>query len=465
MKTSTTELLERMPPNDAEAELGVVGGIMLKPDVVDAVAAVVRSDDFYDDANRRLFANIEAMHVDGRKIDRTLLIAELRKSGDFEAIGGAAYIYKVLQAVPNAAHAEHYARVVADLSTLRQMINVGTEIVQRAFEAGANPTEVLAEAEGRVFAIGESRNRVSRAAPIGNSLLDAMDQIDARSRSGKVDGVPTGFRQLDDLTGGMRPGALWIVGARPSCGKTAFALNVAAHVAKREEQTALFVSLEMSAVEISERLLASEGKVNSQSIRSGTISRDDQRRLVEVSHDLADIPLIVDDAPALTVLQIAATARRHKRQGDLRLVVVDYLTLISPADSRAPRQEQVATISRQLKGLARDVEVPVLCLAQLNRQADGQAPRLSHLRESGAIEQDADLVAFLHKPTPATDTIAGDSGPVELIVAKQRSGPTGVVPLLWLPRYVRFAPPAAERCAALEEWSDGSDRDPNEWRP
>ena len=455
-----SEILDRQPPCNIEAELGVLGSILLLPHVCDEVAMIVRAEDFYDDANRKLFAHILAMHDDGRKVDRTLLIEELRKSGDFEAIGGAAFIAKVLQAVPNAAHAEHYARVVADKATSRALIHASTDILREAYDESEKPKELLGRAEQRIFSILDGRG-TSTVADISEILHEAMDRIDARMKGEHgAGGTETGFVELDHLLGGLHGSELIVLAARPSMGKTALAMNIAEHAAIRQGVPTLFVSLEMASVELADRMLCSVAKVNGHRLRNGTISGDDLKRLVEKSGEISQAPLFVDDSPSRTVTEIAAAARRiRRREKALGLIAVDYLQLIEPDNAKDPRQEQVAKITRRLKGLAREMEVPVLCLAQLNRQTEAtkdNRPRLSHLRESGAIEQDADVVMFVHREEyyhrgEEADDVEGQA---EVIIAKQRNGPIGEVKLNWQKEYTRFINPASPRQEAFSDYSD-----------
>jgi len=457
-----SEMLDRQPPFDLDAEVGVLGSILLMPDVCDDVAMVLRAEDFYDDANRRLFQQMQEMHDAGRKIDVTLLVDRLKTAGDFEAVGGAAYLYKVSQSVPNAAHARYYARIVREKATLRSLIDAGTEILRGAYEAGNEPKELLSDAEQKIFSILDSRGS-STVSDIREILHAAMDRIDSRMKGDHMPGgVETGFTDFDDLTGGLHDSELVVLAARPSMGKTALAMNIAEYVAVELNQPVLFVSLEMSAIELADRMLCSVARVNGHRLRNGTISHTDRQRLVEKAGELSRAPLFVDDSPSRTVSEIAATARRiHRREGNLGLVVIDYLQLIEPDNvggsrQQPSRQEQVARMTRRLKGMAREASVPVLCVAQLNRQAEDSKiprPRLSHLRESGAIEQDADVVMFVHREEyyhhgDDKDQYAGEA---EIIIAKQRNGPIGTIEVRWEKEFTRFQNLAPER---LQEFDD-----------
>lgn len=456
---SATEMLDRKLPFDPEAEMGVLGSIILMPDACDEVALIVRSDDFHDDAHRRLFRHMQEMHDAGTKIDITLLVDRLKKAGEFDTVGGAAYLYKISKSVPNAAHARYYARIVREKSTLRSLINASTEILRDAYEAQREPKHLLSDAEQKIFAILDNRGSTNVAA-IRDVLHDAMDRIDARMRGEHTaGGVETGFLKLDALTGGLHNSELVILAARPSMGKTAFAMNIAEYVALHLRVPTLFCSLEMSAIELADRLLCSVAKVNGHKLRNGTLSHADRIRLVEKAAEISQCPLFVDDSPSRTVSEIAAAARRiARREKRLGLVVIDYLQLIEPDDTDAPRQEQVARIARRLKGLAREAEVPVLCLAQLNRQAEDSKdhrPRLSHLRESGAIEQDADVVMFVHREEyyhRGADKEEHE-GMAEIIVAKQRNGPVGDIELRWEKEFTRFQNLAPERHQEFDDYN------------
>lgn len=458
----TSEILDRQPPLDLDAELGVLGSILLKPDACDDVALILRSDDFYDDANRKLFEHMLAMHDAGRKIDLTLLVDRLKTAGDFETVGGAAYLAKVYQSVPNAAHATYYAQIVREKATFRALINASTEILRDAYDESGESKELLSQAEQKIFAILDGRG-TDTVADIRKILHDAMDRIDARMRGEHTaGGVDSGYTELDALTGGLHNSELIILAARPSMGKTALAMNIAENVAMRSAVPTLFISLEMSAIELADRLLCSVARVNGHRLRNGTLSNEDRRRLVERAAEISLAPLFVDDSPSRTVTEIAAAARRIRRRekGRLGLVVIDYLQLIEPDNPKDPRQEQVAKIARRLKGLARELQVPVLCLAQVSRQAEDSKdhrPRLSHLRESGAIEQDADVVMFVHREEyyRRGEEQAQFAGLAEVIVAKQRNGPVGDVELIWKKDFTRFEDKAPDRLEEFDNFNSG----------
>jgi replicative DNA helicase len=455
----TSEILDRSPPFNLEAETAVLGSIILNPNVIDDVTLIIRPDDFFDEAHRKLYEHMLELHDAGRKIDITLLVEKLKGAGDFERLGGAAFLARTSQAVANYAHAGFYAEIVREKSTFRALIDASTEILRDAYEEGQESKQVLGQAEQRIFSILDSRGSMV-VSSIREILHDAMDRIDARMRGEHTQGgVDTGFTDLDSLTGGLHNSELIILAARPSMGKTAFAMNIAEHVSMKLLVPTLFISLEMSAIELADRLLCSSAGVNGHRLRNGTISNDDRSRLVEKASEMSRAPLFVDDSPSRMVTEIAAAARRiRRREGRLGLVVIDYLQLIEPDNPKDPRQEQVARIARRLKGLARELSIPVLCLAQLNRQAEDSKdhrPRLSHLRESGAIEQDADVVMFVHREEyfRSGEDRQQFAGQAEIIVAKQRNGPVGDVELLWQKDYTRFVDKAPERLQDFDDYN------------
>jgi replicative DNA helicase len=461
-----TELSDRQPPFDREAEVGVLGSIVLLPDVLDDVIQIVRPDDFYDDAHRKLFLHMTALHESSKKIDPTLLVDRLKSAGDFEAVGGAAYLSKVINAVPNAAHATYYAEIVREKSTFRGLIYAATEILRDAYDQTQEASHLLGQAEQKIFSILDSRSD-NKVQTISEVVLNAMERLDARiAGTHAAGGCDYGYRDLDEKTAGLHQGELVILAARPSMGKTAFAMNVAENVALGQNVPALFVSLEMSSLELADRLLCSVARVNGHRLRNGTVSQEDRLKLVDKAGELSRAPLFVDDSPSRTVTEIAAAARRiMRRHGGLGLIVIDYLQLIEPDNPKDPRQEQVAKIARRLKGMAREMKVPVMCLAQLNRQTEAgkdNIPRLSHLRESGAIEQDADVVMFVHREEyysrgEEREQVAGQA---QIIIAKQRNGPIGDINLEWLRDFTRFQDPVPERHKDFDQFNDRQMVDP-----
>lgn len=449
-------ILDRSPPYDLNVERAVLGCMLLNPDVVNELTLLIRGEDFFDDAHQKLYQTMINMFDSGRKIDITLLVNELKGRGEFELIGGAAYLAQLANSVPNAAHAVYYGEIVRSKATLRRLISASSEILRDAYDESIDSKQLLSQAEQRIFQIQDERSS-SQAKTVANVLTDSLKRIDLRMQGEQLaSGVLTHFTDFDRMTGGLHNGELVILAARPSMGKTAFAMNIAEQVAMKEGAPTLFVSLEMNAIELVDRLLCSVAKVNGSRLRVGTILPEEQKRLLSHAAQISLAPLYIDDTPSRTVSEVAAVARRiTQKEKDkpngrpLGLIVIDYLQLLEPDNSKDPRQEQVAKIARRLKMLAREQSVPVLCLSQLNRQSEegkDHRPKLSHLRESGAIEQDADVVMFVHreeyyrKPEDAADV----AGQAQIIIAKQRNGPIGDVDLVWERNFTRFLNKAAE---------------------
>jgi len=458
----SAELLDRTPPHNLEAERGVLGSVLLDTELLDDLALLLRPEDFYSDAHDKLFRHLLAVHEQGRRADVTLVAEHLRTAGELEVIGGLAYLLDIAQSVPHAANARFYADIVLAKSTQRALIKAGTEILRDAYDPTSDPREMLGRAEERMFQIHDQRGG-TEVQHVKDVLVEAFDHIDKRLQHGKATGVATHFDDLDELTGGMHPSELVILAARPSMGKTALATNIATHVALKEKTPVLFVSLEMSRLELAQRMLCAHGQIDGRKFRSGFVSAAEREQLVKASSELSQATLFVDDSPSRTMTEIAANGRRLKRRNGLGLIVIDYLQLIEPDNAKDSRQEQVARIARRLKGLARELKVPVLCLAQLNRQTEASKeniPRLSHLRESGAIEQDADVVMFVHReeyyaqreelePGGGKEHLRGLA---QIIIAKQRNGPVGDVRLSWDDRYTRFTNRAVGR---FEDYQPG----------
>lgn len=447
------EILDGVPPNDAEAEMALLGAVFLRADVLDDVSLIVSPSDFYDPRNTILFEGLCRMHNAGEKIDSALYAAMARKekvwSGDF-GMGGAAYLAEILQACPTAANANYYAAIVRDMAIKRDLRIAGQMIMQSGHRPETEGPVAMNEAEEIILKIRDKRGALtSRVTTVASVLSDAMAALEDRA-SGKVShGLDTGFVDLDRLVG-FRPSELLILAARPSMGKTALALNIASNLAAESRKPVLFFSLEMNALTVGDRLLSSWSEVDGERMRRGVLTPQERTAIIEASAALSQSPFMLDDSHVLKVQDIMAVSRRQKRRKGLALIVVDYLQLIQPENARDPREQQVAQISRRLKGLARELEVPVLCLAQLNRQVETGAdkrPRLSHLRESGAIEQDADVVFFVHRPeyylTNPADRNAV-KGQAEVIVEKNRNGRTGLANLVWREHIVTFSNASAK---------------------
>lgn len=443
----TPEVLDRLPPQSLEAEKGVIGSIILDPLLCDEIVPIVQPEDFYSDAHEALFRHIIEINNAGRRVDNTLLIERLKQQGDYERIGGAAYLAEIYQDVPLASNGVHYAQIVREKAIIRRLITVGREIIVEAHNTAVEPREMLNLAEAKIFNIRDERDG-GQLTSFHDLVLEVWERLDARmSKDQGQNVVPTGFADLDKcFSGGFREGELIILAARPSMGKTALATNIAEHVTVRYKIPTMFVSLEMSRLELGERMLSAFAKVDSSKMRDLVLSQADQGKLRDKGDEYSAAPLFIDDTPSRSLLEIAASARRLKRKEGLGLIIIDYLQLIEPDNTKDSRQEQVARMARRLKAMAREIKVPVLCLAQLNRQAEAtrdNIPRLSHLRESGAIEQDADVVMFVHREEYYLTQEERDARPdvigqAKVIIAKHRNGPTGEIDLHWFANYTRF---------------------------
>jgi replicative DNA helicase len=437
---------DRLPPQSREAEKGVLGSILRDNTVLNDVQKFLRVENFYFDAHQKIYQAINDCYNDGKPVDLVILHETLKGRKQLEDVGGVPYLAELWEAAPTAANAEYYAQIVRDKAIVRNLIHTSTELLRDAYDGIIGPDELLGQAERKILEIAE-RGIVGETHTLEKTLKDAFDRIDVRMGSAhlSVSGVPTGFIDLDNMTAGLQNNELVIIAARPSVGKTAFALNIVRHVAVEERMPVFFVSLEMARVELAERLLACQAQVDSFKIRKGTLNSDDLQRLMRASDQLRGNPrdglvkVYIDDTPAQSLLRIAANARRLKLRHGLRLVVIDYLQLIEPENRRDPRQEQVAQISRRLKFLARELQIPVIALAQVNRASEDRQdhrPRLSDLRESGSIEQDADTVMMLHRPGRVDKSVEDNT--LEVILEKQRNGPTGTITLSYIKQYMRY---------------------------
>ena len=431
----------RQPPHDIAAEQGVLGGILvLGEDAMATVAARLRPEDFYDPRHGLIYKAMVALYDKAMPVDEITLTGRLRDEGLLEKVGGAAYLAELADVAITTAHVEHYAEIVRHKALLREFIRAASQAIEAAFSQQAEPIAALEEAERAIFAATQQRF-AEQMVPMNEVVSSALGVIERRfKRKGEVSGVPTGFKKLDELTYGLQPGDLIIIAGRPSMGKTAFALNIAANASIRHGVPTAIFSLEMSKEQLGLRLLSSEARVSGSRIRSGFLSLErDWPALTQAADTLARAPLFIDDTPAITVLEMRAKARRLKSAHDLGLIVVDYLQLMRSSSSPDSREQEISDISRSLKALAKELNVPVVALSQLNRRVEertNKRPMLSDLRESGAIEQDADVIAFIYREKvynhEAADNIA------EIILGKQRNGPTGVVKLAFLEEITRF---------------------------
>lgn len=429
----------KLPPQNLEAEQGVLGSVLLLNEAMDDIVEILKPEHFYSDAHQRLFKAILQLRERGvRGIDVVVLAEELMKNQELDDVGGTEYLEQILEAVPHAAHAKYYAEIVRDKATQRALTYACNEILADCYEGGKETADVLTSAEQRIFSILEQQADVDKIA-LHDILQDAFDRINARmEKEGEISGLSTGFTDLNKLLNGFHSTEMIILAARPSMGKTALVCNIAEGAAKTGAPVVIF-SLEQSKLEVAERLLCIRSRVNGHRLRAGELDEVERDRLMMASQDLSQLPIFIDDVPGRTMAQLGAICRRIKRRSGLGLIIVDYLQLVEPEDKSAPREQQIALISRRMKFLAKEVEAPVIALAQLNRGVElreDKRPRLADLRESGSIEQDADVVMFLHRP--AAYDPEDRPGEADLIIAKNRSGPTGGVTLAWISESMRF---------------------------
>lgn len=430
----------RLPPQNLDAERGVLGSVLLMNEAIDEVGESLRADHFYHDSHHKIYAAVHDLYENNvRGIDPVTLAEELEKRGELEEIGGAAYIIEILDSVPHAAHIRYYAGIVREKWMQRTLISTCTEILSECYEPEGGVDELLQTSERKIFSIVEQQEDTSNIA-ISDILMDAFTRIDERiNKDGSVTGVTTGFTDLDHQTTGLQPAELLILAARPSMGKTAFVCNIAEAIARVDRKGVMLFSLEQSNLELAERFLCITARVNGHDLRTCNLSNEQRDLLAAASDELHNLPLFIDDKPARTMSQISAISRRQHRKEPLGVIIIDYLQLIEPEDKRVPREQQIASISRRLKFLAKELNVPVIALSQLNRGVElreDKRPRLADLRESGSIEQDADKVMFLHRPDAYDPN--DRPGEAEIVIAKHRNGPTGIVKLTWRAEFMRF---------------------------
>src|SRR5256885_120210 len=430
------------PPQNLEAEESVLGAMLLSPGAIGAVSEVLDASDFYRESHAKIYRAGLALYAKGEPVDAITLVDELEERSELEAVGGRVRMHELAALVPATANAAHYARIVREMATLRGLIRVGSEIARLGWDRPGDTTDLVDRAEQVVFDLSQSRVS-TEFSHIEALLKESFERITALYEAGaEITGIPSGFRDLDRLTSGFQPGNLVIIAARPSMGKSALGLGVAANLAVRHELPVALFTLEMSKAEVTQRLMCGEAKVESQRLRTGKLAVDDWPRLTAACDKLAQAPIYVDDTGSITMMEIRSKARRLKsREPNLGLIVVDYLQLMTPRASAENRVQEVSQISRQLKVLARDLDVPILAMSQLSRaveQRHDKRPILSDLRESGSIEQDADLVMFIYRDEYYNDE-SDQQGIAEVHLAKHRNGPTDTVKLSFLKRYAKFA--------------------------
>lgn len=448
METFSTDLEDatyKVPPQNIEAEQSVLGAILIENSALYKAIELVSANDFYKEAHRRIFLAMLELCEKNEAIDLVTLTEYLRKKNEIESIGGATYLSLLSNAVPTAANIRYHSKIVREKALLRNLISTATEIVTRGYEDSQDIEELLDYAENAIFSISEKKIRPSFIA-IKDIITDSFETIERLSEKKElVTGISTGFDKLDTLTSGFQPSDLIIVAGRPSMGKTAFCLCIAQHAGIKKRQPVAIFSLEMAKEQLVMRMLCAEARVDSHKLRSGFLSKSDWPKLTTAAERLSEAPIFIDDTPGTSVLEMKAKARRLKAEHDLSLVIVDYLQLMSGRLDRRrggadTREQEISEISRSLKALAKELSVPVVALSQLNRAVESRhdkRPMLADLRESGAIEQDADVILFIfreevYKPTEENKGIA------EIIIGKQRNGPVGTVELAFIDKYTRF---------------------------
>jgi replicative DNA helicase len=434
------ELKDKVPPHNAEAEQAVLGAVLLDPDSVPAILKYLRPEDFYVNANHDVFAAVVSLYEKGQKADLITLTDELKSLGTLEHAGGPGYIAGLTNVTPSSANVEYYARIVQETSVRRNLIKLSSELNAKARDESTESGLVLDEAQARIFDITQNRQSVSYKS-VKELLPETIQTIERLFKNKNAfTGVPSGLADLDSMTSGFQDSELIIIGARPSVGKTALALSMASYISVKERIPCAFFSLEMADMAIMQRLISSEARIASNKIRTGLIKPSDFSALMEAAGRIYEAPLYIIDMPNMKLLELRTMVRRLKAEKDIKIAFIDYLTLITHENADLPRWEQISSISRSLKSLARELKIPIVALSQLKREAEGKSPSLADLRESGSIEQDADVILFLHRDREL-DKKRDEQSPMietDLIVAKQRNGPVGKTSIAFLPAYTRF---------------------------
>jgi replicative DNA helicase len=431
---------ERMLPNDMLAEQSALGGMLLSQEACAEVFENVKGSDFYAPKHELIFDSIATLFGKGEPIDVITVTDELMKQGNLVKAGSADYLHTLTSIVPTAANAAFYAKIVQEKATLRRLVEVGTKIAQLGYANEGDVEDLVNQAQSDVYSVGVGATTEDYVG-LSTSIEAAINEIEsAQKRGGDMVGVPTGFIELDELTHGFHPGQLIIVAARPAVGKSTIALDFARHAALKADKPTIFFSLEMGRAEIAMRLLSAESSIMLQSMRKGNIGDAEWARLAQVRGQINDAPLFIDDSPNLTLVEIRAKCRRLAQRVGLKMIVIDYIQLMTSGKKVESRQQEVSEFSRALKLLAKELQVPVIALSQLNRQAEqtkDKKPEISHLRESGSLEQDADVVILLHREGIG-EKDHPRVGEADIILAKQRSGPTGLVTVAFQGQYSRF---------------------------
>jgi replicative DNA helicase len=435
---------DRTLPHNLEAERSVLGAILLHNDAFNLAAEVIDAADFFRDAHRRIFDKMVKLAERNDAIDLVTLKEELGRAGELDEVGGPAYITALVDGVPRSTNIEHYARIIKEKATLRSLISSANKILKNAYDGGEEADVILDQAEHAIFAIADDKVRDGFVSlrDLAHSSLETIERLHAHKEL--ITGVPTGFTDLDEMTSGLQPSDLIIIAARPSMGKTSLVLNMAQHVGTKTDMTVGMFSLEMSKEQLFLRLLTAEARIDAHRLRGGFLGERDWGRLSEAIGTLSEAKIFIDDTPSIGVLEMRAKCRRLKSEHNLHMVVVDYIQLMQGRGRFENRTLELASISRSMKGLAKELNVPIVVLSQLSRAPESRSdhrPQLSDLRESGALEQDADVVVFIYREDLYADKSqppADSHGVAELIIGKQRNGPTGIVKLAFIREFTRF---------------------------
>ncbi len=445
------ELIDKIPPQNNDAEIAVLGSMLLDRDVIPQVIELINENHFYKDAHRKIYSSIIRLYDANKAVDLITLIEGLRKDNCLNEVGGPDYVTSLASSVPTAANVVHYANIVKEKFILRSLINTGTEIVRESYDSSVNVDGLLDKAERLIFDITQDKieGKTVSLKDIVRSSIEAIDGLYQRKEN--ITGVATGYHELDLMTAGLQKSDLVIIAGRPSMGKSALVSCIAEHIGIVEKVPVAFFSLEMAKEQLVQRMLCSHARVNAHKVRTGFLSQADWPKLVSAAGRLAEAPIFIDDTPALSILELKAKARRLKAQHDIQLVVLDYLQLMQGPVRAENRQQEISEISRSLKALAREINVPLIAVSQLSRaveQRSDHRPQLSDLRESGAIEQDADLVILLMREEYYGQT-EENKGVADIIIAKQRNGPVDTIKLAFINEYMRF-----ENMSKREEFID-----------
>ncbi len=445
--TTHVSSVQKIPPQNLEAEMAVLGGMLFDDQAVPRVIELVRESFFYADAHRKIFSAILNLFDKNKPVDLVTVTEELRKEKLIDRVGGASYLAQLTAQVATAANVEHYARIIREKAILRHLIDAATQIIQESFEGSADAGTLLDRAEQSIFEISQSKIE-GRFIQLKDIIKDSIETIDRLyQRKEHVTGLATGYHDFDIKTAGLQPSDLIIVAGRPSMGKSALAAGICEHVGVQLGKPVAFFSLEMSKEQLVQRFLCSHARVDAQKVRTGYLSHTDWPKLTSAAGKLSEAPGFIDDTPGANVLELRAKARRLKSQYDIQLIVVDYLQLMQGGRQAESRQQEISEISRSLKALARELNIPVIAVSQLSRAVEartGNRPQLSDLRESGAIEQDADLVVFVFREEYYNPT-EDNRNKAELIIAKQRNGPVGSIEMVFVKEWTRFENPEFRR--------------------